>query len=50
MADASLRILMIFQNVTRASILEDRLRDAGHVDVVLVRDMQNLFKRIVVLM
>jgi response regulator NasT len=47
MADATLRILIIDQNVTRASILEDGLREAGHVDVVVVRDMQNLLKRIV---
>jgi two-component system, response regulator / RNA-binding antiterminator len=47
MPDSSLRILIIDQNVTRASILEDGLREAGHTDVVLVRDMQNLLKRIV---
>jgi response regulator NasT len=47
MPDPSLRILIIDQNVTRASILEDGLREAGHADVVVVRDMQNLLKRIV---
>jgi response regulator NasT len=47
MPDSSLRILIIDQNVTRASILEDGLREAGHADVVVVRDMQNLLKRIV---
>jgi response regulator NasT len=47
MPDSSLRILIIDQNVTRASILEDGLREAGHTDVVVVRDMQNLLKRIV---
>ena len=43
----SLRILIVDQNVTRAAVLEDGLREAGHVDVVVVRDMQNLLKRIV---
>jgi response regulator NasT len=47
MPDSSLRLLIIDQNVTRASILEDGLREAGHTDVVVVRDMQNLLKRIV---
>ncbi len=43
----SLRILIVDQNVTRAAVLEDGLREAGHRDVVVVRDMQNLLKRIV---
>src|ERR1700740_3020807 len=47
MPDPSLRLLIIDQNVTRAAILEDGLREAGHTDVVVVRDMQNLLKRIV---
>jgi len=47
MPDSSFRILIIDQNVTRASILEDGLREAGYADVVVVRDMQNLLKRIV---
>ena len=47
MPDSFLRILLIDQNVTRAAILEDGLREAGHTDVVVVRDMQNLLKRIV---
>jgi two-component system, response regulator / RNA-binding antiterminator len=47
MSDSSFRILIIDQNVTRASILEDGLREAGHTDVIVVRDMQNLLKRIV---
>lgn len=46
MPDSSFRILLIDQNVTRAAILEDGLREAGHTDVVVVRDMQNLLKRI----
>lgn len=47
MPDSSFRILIIDQNVTRGAILEDGLREAGHADVVVVRDMQNLLKRIV---
>lgn len=47
MPDSSLRILIIDQNVTRAAILEDGLREAGMTDVIVVRDMQNLLKRIV---
>lgn len=47
MPDSSFRILIVDQNVTRAAILEDGLREAGHTDVIVVRDMQNLLKRIV---
>lgn len=47
MSDSSLRILIVDQNVTRAAILEDGLREAGYGDVLIVRDMQNLLKRIV---
>src|SRR5690349_18859917 len=47
MTEASLRILLIDQNVTRASILEDGLRDAGYSSVTVVRDMANLLRRIV---
>lgn len=47
MTEPPLRILIVDQNVTRASILEDGLREAGYTDVTVVRDMQNLMKRIV---
>ena len=47
MADATLRILLVDQNVTRASILEEGLREAGYTNVSVVRDMQNLLRRIV---
>ena len=47
MADSSLRILLVDQNIMRASILEEGLREAGYADVVVVRDMQNLLRRIV---
>jgi two-component system, response regulator / RNA-binding antiterminator len=45
--ESSLRILIVDQNVTRASILEDGLREAGLSNVIVVRDMQNLMRRIV---
>jgi len=45
--DAALRILLVDQNLTRASILEEGLREAGYVNVTVVRDMQNLLRRIV---
>ena len=47
MTEPSLRILLIDQNVTRASILEEGLREAGYVNVTVVRDMGNLLRRIV---
>jgi two-component system, response regulator / RNA-binding antiterminator len=46
MADPALRILVVDQNVTRASILEEGLREAGYTNVTVVRDMQNLLRRI----
>jgi response regulator NasT len=42
-----LRILLIDQNVTRASILEEGLREAGYASVTVLRDTQNLLRRIV---
>jgi response regulator NasT len=45
--EASLHILIVDQNVTRAAILEDGLREAGYPKVTIVRDMQNLMRRIV---
>ena len=47
MIEASLRILLVDQNVMRASILEEGLREAGYVNVTVVRDMQNLLRKIV---
>ena len=46
MNERSLHILVVDQNVVRASILEDGLREAGYTRVTVVRDMQNLLKRI----
>lgn len=47
MSETSLRILLVDQNVMRASVLEEGLREAGCSDVIVVRDMQNLLRRIV---
>jgi two-component system, response regulator / RNA-binding antiterminator len=41
-----MRILIVDQNVTRASILEAGLREAGYLDVTVQRDMQYLMRRI----
>jgi two-component system, response regulator / RNA-binding antiterminator len=46
MSEHSLHILVVDQNVVRASILEEGLREAGFTRVTVVRDMQNLLKRI----
>ncbi len=43
----SLRIMIVDQNVARASILEDGLREAGYGNLTVVRDMQNLLRHIV---
>jgi two-component system, response regulator / RNA-binding antiterminator len=47
MTDGALRILLVDQNMTRASILKEGLREAGYTSVTVVRDMQNLLRRIV---
>ncbi|RYG83238.1 ANTAR domain-containing protein [bacterium] len=45
--EADLRVLIVDQNVMRASVLEEGLREAGYRHLVVVRDMQNLMRRIV---
>jgi response regulator NasT len=45
--EADLRVLIIDQNVMRASVLEEGLREGGYTQLVVVRDMQNLLRRIV---
>jgi two-component system, response regulator / RNA-binding antiterminator len=45
--ELSLRILVVDQNLMRASVLEEGLREAGYTKVTVVRDMQNLMRRIV---
>jgi response regulator NasT len=47
MTEHSLRVLIVDQNLLRASVLEDGLREAGYRDLIVVRDMQNLLRRIV---
>ncbi len=42
----SLGILIVDQNALRASVLEDGLREAGYLKVTVVREMQNLMRRI----
>ena len=45
--DAALRLLIVDQNVMRAAILEEGLRESGYTNVTVVRDMHNLMRRIV---
>jgi response regulator NasT len=45
--ETSLRVLIVDQNVLRASVLEEGLREAGYANVTILRDMQNLMRRIV---
>lgn len=47
MTEASLRILLVDPNRVRASILEDGLREAGYSNVTVIREMENLLRRIV---
>jgi len=47
MSETTLRVLIVDQNLLRASILEEGLREAGYRDLIVVRDMQNLLRRIV---
>ena len=44
--DASLNIVVVDKNPVRAAILEDGLREAGHVQVVRFDDTQHLLARI----
>jgi response regulator NasT len=46
MSEGPLRVLIVDQNVARSSVLEEGLREAGCTDLVVVRDMQNLLRRI----
>jgi len=41
MADQTLRILLVDQNVTRASILEEGLREAGYTNVFACQEQAN---------
>jgi response regulator NasT len=42
-----LRILIVDQNTKRAGVLEEGLREAGYDDVLVVREVHNLLRRIV---
>lgn len=46
MNEPQLRVLIVDQNLARATILEEGLREAGYRDLIVVRDMQNLMRRI----
>jgi response regulator NasT len=45
--EPTLRVLIVDQNVMRASILEEGLREAGYHNVTVLREMHNLLRRIV---
>lgn len=47
MRDAGLRILIIDENLTRASTLQDGLAEAGYGHVILLNDRANLLRQIV---
>jgi response regulator NasT len=44
--DASLKIVIVDENPIRAAILEDGLREAGHVQVVRIEDTTRLLARV----
>jgi response regulator NasT len=44
--DASLKIVIVDENPIRAAILEDGLRESGHVQVIRLEDTQHLLARI----
>ncbi len=44
--DASLKIVIVDENPIRAAILEEGLREAGHVQVVRLDDTQHLLARV----
>ncbi len=46
MADKTLTILVIDENPARAAVLEDGLREAGHVDVVHLDTTRELLRRV----
>ncbi|HXC53603.1 MAG TPA: ANTAR domain-containing protein [Candidatus Limnocylindrales bacterium] len=47
MTEPSLRILVVDPDSIRASIVEDGLREAGYENVTIIREMDNLLRRIV---
>ena len=47
MSEADYRVLVIDDDATRASMIEQGLRDAGHTAVSVITDMRELLRRIV---
>lgn len=47
MGETSLHIVLVDQNDMRAAILEEGLREAGYVNVTVVREMRNLLRALV---
>ena len=47
MTDRLLHILLLDQNLMRASVLEEGLREAGYTRLTVVRNMDNVLRRIV---
>ena len=47
MSEADYRVLVIDDDATRASMIEQGLRDAGHTVVSVITDMRELLRRIV---
>jgi response regulator NasT len=47
MTESSLRILVVDLNMARASVLEEGLREAGYTSVEVLREVDNLLRRIV---
>lgn len=47
MSDPDLKILIIDENVVRAAILEDGLREAGHYRVSVIGEMKQLLRKVV---
>ena len=45
-SDANLKIVIVDESPIRAAILEDGLREAGHVQVIRIEDMTNLLARV----
>jgi response regulator NasT len=45
-SDANLKIVIVDESPIRAAILEDGLREAGHIQVIRIEDMTNLLARV----
>jgi len=47
MGERDLQVLLVSRNEERSAILEEGLRHAGYSDILLMRDTQNLLRRII---